>query len=311
MLTVVSGVLLDGSVWGKTCPAGQVHMTNQCHKCPSGCWCEGGSVRLDPDDVIDWKNVKEWCKQRDSKRQSNCELNGTKPSGYQECGKNKEAGLHRCPDEFPLSSEQSPKPEACHFYKDGEYFWYKARGCDAGKYLKAKTQDEPCEPCPDGYKCPGFKFDYVSMTQDKGLYKCPDGYVSNETKTDCIQKSTATDNNTGLPDTGEAITNSPGDKKGIVCDPGYYLPAGGTTPRPCSGTKKYCPGGVFSKKSTEQGRFDCPNNSLPVPADRASACEMHISKDQMKFGPLGKQSNVQCWTMTDKADFKACVLGVR
>lgn len=168
--------------------------------------------------------------------------------------------------------------------------------CIAGTYLPANTKT--CAACPDGYVCAGGAFSQQPI--DRGKERCSGDKVPNEQKTACVSCAAGqkpNDDNTACSDAD------------IVVSPGWYLPANAVQQRQCFGEKKYCPGGEYSKKSTEQGRFDCPYNSNPT--KNRAACELKLTKDQLKFGPLGKQGSIECWAMTSPEDYTACVYGVR
>lgn len=93
----------------------------------------------------------------------------------------------------------------------------------------------------------------------------------------------------------------------VTCTPGQYLPANATQCSACPGTSKYCPGGSFTQKDTDQGIFNCPTNT--VTDTSGAACMIKLSKDMMKYGQNGKKKAVseQCWTQSGIRNYAQCV----
>ena len=163
--------------------------------------------------------------------------------------------------------------------------------CSTGQYLPADLAT--CATCPDGYICPNAKT-YTVSSVDQGAEKCPTGTTPNAGSTKCEQ----TANNT------VTVVNTDNVKKWV--DAGYYLPANSSKQRLCTTQKQYCPGGWFSKKNYDQGKYDCPYGEET--SDHKS-CHMKITQEQMRNGING---NSDCWLkINDSEDYKTCVFGKR
>ena len=259
-------------------PAGQVCLYNHTLMCRPGCYCTGGGKQLVSDG-----DFQKGCEQRWGS------------------WNNHGGGWTLCPSDFPKSDQGASKESDCYQLKNNGGKFYKiARGCDEGTYLKAGTQNEPCEPCPNGYYCPRNPYMIVSLTKDQNLNKCPDGQVANSDHTGCKKSASGSDNANADPD--------------IIVNAGEYLPANAAEAVKCtssSGTRKqYCPGGVFKKFGQKQGIVDCPYNADAT--NDKKGCTLTLSKDQMKFGVVGGKSGDKsnaCWARIDPTEFKECVLG--
>ena len=264
------------------CESKKFNFHNGCITCPAGCYCDpvsGERWDLDPDSKITLNEVYAYCSRTISTcANANAKCGDNRSCTYGACGIGGAAGVTRCPDEFPKSAEGTEFIENCYTEENGKTYYYKLRGCEAGRYLKAKTQDEECAPCPDGYYCPGFSAARVSMKNDVGINKCQDGKTPNEARTGC-----------------EDI---------ITVNPGQYLPAGQSTPRNCTSTKTFCPGGSFTQKSTNQGMYNCPSG-FRAKEPKHEACVGDFTKEQMTGGKK------ECWKKTDKDEYKACIFGKR
>lgn len=180
----------------------------------------------------------------------------------------------------------------------------KGVGCIPGTYLPANSEE--CAACPAGYKCPGIDENDVIKKQpiDQGIFSCLDENAISKgqsaTCTECEKGTTPNEDGTKC----EAADN-------IEVEPGKYLPANSTEPRPCKGTKKYCPGGYYGKGTTDRGIFDCPYGSDAN--KNKTGCVMDLTKDQMKYGIYGREGDTtsQCWIKTDPEDYKTCIYGTR
>lgn len=158
--------------------------------------------------------------------------------------------------------------------------------CDIGQYLPANSNS--CVKCKDKYyACSGGGF--YTNNFDQGITHCEDGYVQNEDKTQCVYVAD-TDYN---------------------CDAGYYLPANKTKCEKCKSNKKYCPGGTFQYYDLDQGIYTCPYTS--VANSDHSACVLYLSKDYMKYGPNGENTDLQdqCWTQKTDEDYVKCIYSER
>ena len=148
----------------------------------------------------------------------------------------------------------------------------------------AKSEQE----CFSKKECTG---NTIFNTEGTGCATCDSGYEPNEDHTKCIQKA---------PET-------------IVVQAGKYLRAGETTESDCpkDNVRKYCPGGEFTKLNKNQGYVDCPLNGRSN-SDKKT-CYVTITKEQMKYGPNGKDTPVasQCWTQTNPVKYQACVFGIK
>lgn len=171
--------------------------------------------------------------------------------------------------------------------------------CIAGTYLPANS--ESCAACPSGKLCLGGDFDKQPIDQgDDG--KCDSDSIINSKGSACIKCEAGTAPNA----TQTACTEA-----AIHVEPGYYLPANKVTPTKCSGARKYCPGGDYKKGITDVGIFECPFSGR-ANAD-GTACNVTISKEQMQYGPVGKNAPLesQCWLRTDPDDYRTCIFGTR
>ena len=190
----------------------------------------------------------------------------------------------------------------------------KKRACPKGTYVP--RQQDTCELCPEGFVCPYDKeyivednwkdegklypdqacgpdsenpdrTNMIANRERDGCTECGKGYKPNSTYTECVDAE-------------------------IEVEPGKYLLANRVEPVPCSGAKKFCPGGWFWKKEIEQGRYDCPFNSTPKKINRDSpgfdGCDLNLTQEQMKNGISG---NGECWKKTDPADYRYCIYGMR
>lgn len=271
--------------------------------CPKGCYCHGGTKQ-----TVGFLNVEKLCRDRTN---SSSNINDLK-----------EGKVFLCPEDFPNSNEQSKSIYDC-YNEAGENYTEQQKlrlrcpdgkvanaehtgciepddqeetvHCIRGEYLPANS--ESCAECPDGYYCPNEKDYPINRAVSQGNERCTGNKVPNDRKDDCVPCSSGKE-----PDEDHATCV---DAK-IHVDPGQYLRANTTTPVPCSGAKKFCPGGSFYKKSVDQGRYDCPFNSNANSAN--TACELKLTKKQMVNGVSG---NGECWLKTDPEDYKLCIYGAR
>lgn len=215
-----------------------------------------------------------------------------KDVGLRKCAADKipnaaQTGCESCPDGKVPNSEQTACEEP-------------PIECAIGTYLpENSTSESDCTKCPEGYYCPGGQ--YPKRVFDQGYYRCPpeggEGDVPNSQRTGCVSCPAGKE-----PDEDHATCV---DKKTFVA-PGWYFKENSVEPVPCTGAKKFCPGGKFYKKSVEQGRYDCPFNSNANSAH--SGCSVKLTQEQMKNGVSGKGN---CWKITDPEDYKYCIYGVR
>lgn len=198
-----------------------------------------------------------------ARKRSTCSNSGK--DGYGDCGK-PEGGVNRCPTNFPDSAAKSTSIEQCYTVVGSKKLYYKKITCIAGKYLPINS--DQCTTCPSGKECPGIENVYPSIKTDQGI----------------------------------------GDKKAsensniIDVAPGQFLPGNTGTPKQCTGTNRYCPGGTFMRSNKEQGRYECPKGSRVN--DNLSGCKMTLTKEQMESGTKG---NSVCWAHTDSEDYLSCV----
>lgn len=176
--------------------------------------------------------------------------------------------------------------------------------CKAGQYLPKNATN--CKDCSGRYYvCTGGTF-AVKQSFDQGIRKCDGAMIANAEHTACISENT-TPVSQEVPNIEETPSST-----SIHAEPGFYLPANKSVAVTCSGVKKYCPGGDYDIQPVDQGIFDCPLNGRANATK--SACTITLTKDQMKFGPLGIDTTYsrQCWQKTSSADeFKSCIFGIR
>jgi len=197
-----------------------------------------------------------------ARKRSTCPNNGK--DGYGDCGK-PEGGVNRCPSDFPNSASKSTSIEQCYTVVGSKKLYYKKITCIAGKYLPINS--DQCTTCPSGKECPGIENVYPSITTDQGI------------------------GNQKLSDSNI-----------IDVAPGQFLPGNTGTPKQCTGTNRYCPGGTFMRSNKEQGRYECPKGSRVN--DNLSGCKMTLTKEQMEKGISGAGV---CWAHIDSEDYLSCM----
>ena len=123
--------------------------------------------------------------------------------------------------------------------------------CPAGQYMKQNgTSLADCEPCPAGTysnsgatACtPCVENTYTSTSGQSSCSVCDSNQIANKTHTACQERP----------------------EEVIVCSPGTYLKANGTTQADCETCPigYYCPGGEFIPDDEDQGEFLCPANHV-------------------------------------------------
>lgn len=325
----------------KTCPAGEYLLTGKCYNCPAGCYCTGNDGKLDPKNKISVDEVKAYCNSG-----KKCSHSGS--DGYGDCGKSWNARLYRCADlkdsdgntgNFANSGQASKSYGSCYGKINGTSFYYTKIACAAGNYLPAgsgtcqtcKAYEEcpggswypsvhdqgrtdnsikciagtylaantkNCAACPEGYVCSGGEWGQQAI--DQGKRKCSGNTIPNEQRTNCVSCPAGKKANEGNTECVDAE---------IFVPAGKYLPANRVQPADCIGDTKYCPGGYYMKKSVEQGRFDCPYGSRFT--NNHKQCSLKLTKENMQYGPLGTESAVPCWMITNEVAYKDCVFGAK
>ena len=172
--------------------------------------------------------------------------------------------------------------------------------CFPGEYLPGNASS--CSPCPAGSYCQGGTFE-KGHSIGLGIEDCGDNEYSGTGQSKCFTCETGT-----APNAEHSKCES---ADNIYVKPGYYLPANSIEPRPCKGTKKYCPGGYYGKGTTDRGIFDCPYNSDHNKSK--TGCRLELTKEQLRLGVYGKEgiTTSQCWIKTDPEDYKTCIYGNR
>lgn len=276
---------------------------NPVKKCKDGYYCPGGKFvasrtndvglkkctgEMNPNDAqtkcVITCPVGKYLK-KNTETCSNCPDDQYCPGGGPWEKKNSDQGLGTCPEgKVPNDNGTSCEIQA---------------NCTVGTYLPKNS--ETCAECPDGNTvCKGGKFGVAAI--DQGLTECgkapyPNS-IPNASKTDCVACPAGKE-----PDENHANCV---DKRMFIM-PGKYLPANATEPGvDCLGTKKYCPGGKFYKKSVEQGRYDCPFNADA--SEDHKSCKLKLTAKQLE---QGSTASGQCWKKTDPEDYKYCIYGVR
>ena len=150
--------------------------------------------------------------------------------------------------------------------------------CPAGQYMKQNgTSLADCEPCPAGTysnsgatACtPCVENTYTSTSGQSSCSVCDSNQIANKTHTACQERP----------------------EEVIVCSPGTYLKANGTTQADCETCPigYYCPGGEFIPDDEDQGEFLCPAN--------------HIDGDRGTIWP--EYCKIECSTGTYKGEIYA------
>ena len=350
---VISCVLpiMEANAKGKSCVAGEFLFSTKCRACPVGCYCTGGDLySLDPDNNLNNTSLAQFCAGSLSECYTgNSKLTQDK-SEYSDwtwgkCGRQDAAHIWRCPDGY-TSPEKAKDILDC--YKQctppggNQKLPYKKITCNKGYYLPYRKTE--CASCKSfaGKVCPETIDVYPDCSKNQGLKDCPAGEKPNADATACEKETPAVQESPKAPETtqepvnctGNTIMNSSNDgctscpngyepntdhtecvekaPEMISVPAGKYLPANRTTIADCPQTSnKYCPGGEFFPASKTQGLLDCPLNGTSNTTK--TACTVKITKDQMQYGPGGKETPEasQCWLQKDPAKFQACVFGIK
>ena len=175
--------------------------------------------------------------------------------------------------------------------------------CIPGTYLPANSPlGTECSPCPNGKLCLGGTFEPMQSIDQGADGTCQGDTIINDFGNKCIACEFGK-----KPNSAHTSCVSAGS---ITVNPGYFLPKGSNTPKGCTGTSRYCPGGSFNMSQTsDQGIENCPANSRTT--EDKTACAVTLTKKQMMYGINGtggrySENAVQCWTKTG-ADYKACM----
>ena len=331
--------------------AGEYCLTNKTYTCPAGCYCGAASdpdgaldKKGNKQKDIYQDQVAAWCSTGNT-----CPWS----AGSGQCGTSDKAQVFRCPVAFSFSDTGSKKIEDCYTYRNGDYknqkLFYKKITCPAGKYLPKNT--DSCSDCKNDANtyCPGIKDITPSISADQGLSTCPNNQKPNSSKTGCETNAIQCGIGQYLPANstscveckdkyyacsgGSFYTNNfdqgithcedgyaqNEDKTQCIyventdynCEVGYYLPANKTRCEKCKSNKKYCPGGKFQYYDLDQGIYTCPYTS--VANSDHSACVLYLSKDYMKYGPNGENTDWQdqCWTQKTDEDYIKCIYSER
>ena len=244
VIALCVGLLPEYGAFAKKCDNGSFLFSGQCYTCDSGCYCPyPGNVdrdKLDPKNDIKNEVLEKWCARQGSCSHTDKSHDQNK-YGYQECGKNNEARVFRCPEQFPNSAGGSTSIEQCYTVAGPKKLYYKKITCVSGEYLPINS--DTCVPCKTGTSdyCPGLKDVYPSITIDQGIKTCTSGQHANGTHTSCENASDGQ----------------------IKCVAGTYLPANAEECAACPDGFVCRGNGSYSKQPIDQGNEECPNGTVP------------------------------------------------
>ena len=228
-------------------------------------------------------------------------------------------GCEDCPQSFEYSAPNATKIEQCYARLDNDdKLYYKKVSCSAGQYLPKESgyksldanASNGCASCitTNNQKyCPGINNEYPSLNDIQGYENCPTGEVANSGFTAC-ENSGGDNGGNGGNGGGTGGTGGTGGGGTLKCDAGQYLPAGLGRCKPCTATRKYCPGGTYQyPKSVDQGVLDCPTNALAN--TKHDGCYFKLSREMLKNGPNGAKTKFdnQCWAKNSTVAYAKCL----
>lgn len=325
----------------------------------------GMGDEIDDDDVQDWCKSGKKCywsatdteiskgddSERDIKKEYSYDNRKIIPKAIQDmerarklkqCGTSNNAGVYRCPEDFPDSISGTSSIDECYkedengnkiFYNE-EYYENKKDqksnnsnlNCPAGfpdSPEDAKSEEECYKTCTAGHTGGrGPKIHNKKVSCEKGYFlpyekeTCKKCDIAGSVCPGVIDVYPSCSDNRGLkrcdPDERpnndktacEKIPEQTEELSIITVDAGYYLKKGEITQKKCPGATNYCPGGEFEKNDEEdQGVYKCNKGE---PNELKTACHVTLKADIMSYGKDGSLKNPEshCWLLYNENDPK-------